>query len=268
MVGVGGIDNGLGITPTHGVAWLVTLRHVQCAQCSTGWKPPSSLPWFLATEPLTASPPLSATWDTATWALTTGGKVPRWESLRLPHRRRRSHRQHAAISEPYQHDGARTPGLTASWYGDNCGCPEHNASPSMYRGNSEAIREYEFDGVKLDGCGAEYDVGLWAEAIDDTGKTSVMIENCHQEKTVPSSTWCPWNLYRSSGDIGPLYASVVKSAMPTIKLAKEGLSVPGCWAYPDCLVVGTTHWHAPGLSPTEARTNFGLWAITSSPLIL
>ena len=52
-------------------------------------------------------------------------------------------------------------------------------------------------------------------------------------------------------------------------LAEQGLSYPGCWAYPDMLEVSQTN--TQGLAPlttTESRTHFGMWAIVSSPLIL
>ena len=39
-------------------------------------------------------------------------------------------------------------------------------------------------------------------------------------------------------------------------------SRPGCWTYSDMLEVGNN------LSPTESRTHFAAWAVTSSPLVL
>ena len=78
--------------------------------------------------------------------------------------------------------------------------------------------------IKLDGCGQERDLTLYAALFNATGK-SVMIENCHwggvsgwcapalrertprasadtddrapphpARKTTPNATWCPWNL--------------------------------------------------------------------------
>ena len=43
----------------------------------------------------------------------------------------------------------------------------------------------------------------------------------------------------------------------------NGLSGPGCWAYPDMLEVGNM---AGGYN--ENRAHFGAWCVTSSPLIL
>jgi hypothetical protein len=46
------------------------------------------------------------------------------------------------------------------------------------------------------------------------------------------------------------------------------LQRPGCWPTPDALEVGCTRQGPLGLNFTEARSHFGLWVITSSPLIL
>lgn len=54
------------------------------------------------------------------------------------------------------------------------------------------------------------------------------------------------------------------------------LSRPGCWAYPDMMMVGVTvPRHSPTppidpnpMTPLEWRTHFAMWAVTSSPLIL
>ena len=37
---------------------------------------------------------------------------------------------------------------------------------------------------------------------------------------------------------------------------------PGCWAYPDMMMVGNLN------DFTAERTHFGLWAVVSSPLVL
>lgn len=154
-------------------------------------------------------------------------------------------------------------GLTAGWYGNNCICAEkHTATTAMYQGDVAALTLFGFDAIKLDGCGTQRDLDLYAKLINATGRR-VMIENCHWGGTVPNATWCPWNFFRSSADIQPNYGSVIKNLLTTVHWAKAGLSKPGCWAYPDMLEVGV-----PGLSHAEARSHFGAWCITSSPLTL
>ncbi len=131
----------------------------------------------------------------------------------------------------------------------------------------------------------------WSDLIEASGK-SILIENCHWGYTVPNATWCPWNYYRTSGDVRASYDSVLSNLMSTVRFAQQHLSQPGCWAYPgtifiiiqlqcvlltmyiilDMLEVGCSHGpggeNDPGLSYVEARTHFGAWCIVSSPLIL
>jgi alpha-galactosidase len=133
-----------------------------------------------------------------------------------------------------------------------------------------ATIEFGFDSIKLDGCGAERDLDMYAALFNASGK-SILIENCHWGGTVPNATWCPWNYFRSSGDITASYSSIVSNLQTTIQWAKSGLSQPGCWAYPDMLEVGVApgvHPGEPGLTTIESRSHFGAWCVVSSPLIL
>jgi hypothetical protein len=162
-------------------------------------------------------------------------------------------------------------GLTVGWYGNNCICQDHCTSPACYQGDVNAMIEYGFDSIKLDGCGKELDLGLYASLFNATGK-AILIENCHWGLTLPNATWCPWNTYRTSFDIRAAYGNVVLNLMSTVPLAKQGLSHPGCWAYPDMLEVGCQHGPGgagdPGLTFVESRSHFGAWCIVSSPLVL
>jgi len=100
------------------------------------------------------------------------------------------------------------------------------------------------------------------------------VENCHWGRKVPykpNATWCPWNFYRTSGDVRANYASVVNNLQTTIPYAEQHLSRPGCWAYPDMLEVGVLHTpfsSDKGLTIEETRAHFGAWVIVSSPLTL
>ena len=44
--------------------------------------------------------------------------------------------------------------------------------------DNRKLHEYGFDGVKLDGCGAQRNMTLYAQLMKATGK-SYLIENCH-----------------------------------------------------------------------------------------
>lgn len=168
-------------------------------------------------------------------------------------------------------DYAHDLGLTAGWYGNNCICEDHCVSDACYENDVKALIDYGFDSVKLDGCGKELNLQKWSDLINATGK-SVLIENCHWGLTLPKDDWCPWNYYRTSGDVRASYESVLFNLMTVPPLATKNLSTPGCWAYPDMLEVGCANGpggeNDPGLTFNEARTHFGAWAIVSSPLIL
>jgi len=162
-------------------------------------------------------------------------------------------------------------GLSAGWYGNNCICRESQSTDAMYEEDVAALTTFGFDGIKLDGCGRQLDLDKWANLINKTGR-AVMIENCHWGNTVPTETWCPWNFFRTSGDVRASYGSVVGNLLTTVQWAQKNLSRPGCWAYPDMLEVGCKHGPGgasdPGLSYQEARSHFSAWAIVSAPLTL
>ena len=189
-----------------------------------------------------------------------------------------------------------------SQYGNNCNCADHCSVESCYAADVNATVGYGFDSTKLDGCGAELDLTLWASLFNASGRV-IMIENCHWGGTgestgvrlewarhfllllrppstslglsrslsrgvsvaicrslifsialslasmscavalapttttlraialaVPNSTWCPWDYFRSSGDIEASYYSMMSNAATTKQWAFAGLSRPGCWA--------------------------------------
>jgi len=134
-----------------------------------------------------------------------------------------------------------------------------------------ALMAFGFDAVKLDGCGREYNLDLWSSLIAQHGK-AIEIENCHWGDTVPNATWCPWNFYRTSGDVRANFGSIMGNLATVPPLAAKNLSTPGCWAYPDMLEVGCAAGPGgrsdSGLTMAETRTHFGGWAIVSSPLTL
>ena len=147
----------------------------------------------------------------------------------------------------------------------------------------DALVGFGFDGVKLDNCGAQKDLELWADLINATDH-AVTIENCHWGHTVPhiafpnqepdhdNGVWCPWNFYRTSKDVRARYSSIIHNLETTVPFATRNLSFPGCWAYPDMLEVGCEHGPGgaqdPGLTPEETRSHFASWCVVSSPLTL
>lgn len=179
---------------------------------------------------------------------------------------------------------AHSLGLTAGWYGNNCICSDHckfgsEQCEQQVAEDVNALIHYGFDSWKLDGCGGETNLTLVDVHIRAAGK-AIMVENCHwgskkpfkPDPTLPPEQGCPWNFYRSSGDVRASYASVMHNLGTVFPLHKANLSYPGCWAYPDMLQVGCKHGpggkHDPGLTDEETRSHFGSWAIVSSPLTL
>ena len=57
-------------------------------------------------------------------------------------------------------------GLTAGWYANNCICEDHCATDECYQNDVDALIEYGFDSVKLDGCGKELKLQKWADLIE------------------------------------------------------------------------------------------------------
>ena len=180
-------------------------------------------------------------------------------------------------------DYAHSLGLTSGWYGNNCDCSDHCRNKEecdmQIKQDVAALHHYGFDAWKLDGCGGETDLVTFNKYITELGKP-IMVENCHwgsvrpfkPDPSLPPAEGCPWNFYRSSGDVRASYASVLHNLATIAPLHQSNLSYPGCWAYPDMLQVGCKHGPGgasdPGLSPAETRTHFGAWAIVSSPLTL
>ena len=78
------------------------------------------------------------------------------------------------------------------WYGNNCGCNEHQNvaswGPPATKGQHDGIRHYQgdiqatidfgFDGIKLDGCGEFKNLSYFAELMNATGKP-ILVEDCH-----------------------------------------------------------------------------------------
>jgi hypothetical protein len=113
-------------------------------------------------------------------------------------------------------------------------------------------------------------MSLYAGLMNATGKT-FEIENCHwgvvtedDRSSAPTAEWCPFNLFRTSGDIRQTWASWtrnLRTSLPYLDKEKP-ISQPSCWAYPDMLQVGNL--------PTfeQNRAHFGAWCVISAPLYL
>lgn len=130
------------------------------------------------------------------------------------------------------------------WYLNGCACGEHHAMDQNYRGDIELLAKFGFDGVKIDGCGAQRNNTKYAELMRESGR-NYTIENCHwgamnsigckpgdDGSACPSEDWCPFNWYRSSGDINAGEDSWYANLQTVIPYTKKEhpLSRRGCWA--------------------------------------
>ena len=174
--------------------------------------------------------------------------------------------------------------LTAGWYANNCDCHDTCRTPEecelQIRGDVAALIDYDFDGLKIDGCGNETDLVLWNQVVTELTDRPLLLENCHNinvrfkpNRTLPPALGCPYHMYRTSFDIRNFYASIMSNLGTIEPYYHRNQSYPGCWAYLDMLMIGIPNEDTDspdkyGLSEAEMRTHFGAWAIVSSPLIL
>jgi len=197
---------------------------------------------------------------------------------------------------------ARALGLKSGWYMNNCMCGEGALplSPSFLDaalvGNVAAIARYGFSAVKLDGCGPHRNLTTWAALLNATRPT--LVEDCHWGNTVPTGgaptpaprppspgpppfgpgleggctgvdKSCPFNLYRATGDGINSFERVVANLHGLLPFlgsdSTPPLSGPSTWAFPDGLQAGrfSGPWNA-----SEDRYAFGMYCVTSSPLVL
>lgn len=193
-------------------------------------------------------------------------------------------------------------GAKMGWYENNCICMDsYTVAQDMawanrtFEGDVKQLLDAEFDSVKIDNCGDDQAKGFTArmEHIEASGK-AILVENsnqgfgnpqrgqCHGNMQCPGPNcrgnpnntvapgWCPYNLFRTGGDIGPDFEGVMAKLQATIPYQdlKNPISRPGCWAYPDMLEVGNFNEANSTLGFIESRSHFGGWCIVSAPLII
>ena len=76
-------------------------------------------------------------------------------------------------------------GLKAGWYLNGCKCGERTEVLKNYVGDIESLHSFGFDGVKIDGCGAQKNQTLYAELMKASGR-NYTIENCREANQPPS----------------------------------------------------------------------------------
>ena len=141
------------------------------------------------------------------------------------------------------------------WYQINCICCDEftdtdNATwkQSVYKADVQQLIDAGFHGVKLDDCGDGSGAGLLerVKAINASG-WAMLIENSNQgvggpgapvhngrDNPTSADAPCPFNLFRTGGDIVPDFDVVIDKLQRTVPYLGNAsfspISRPGCWA--------------------------------------
>lgn len=99
------------------------------------------------------------------------------------------------------------------------------------------------------------------DALAATGRP-IVYSVCQWGEREPWTWAAPiGNLWRTTADITASWSAIRDIVAANAPLA--GYAGPGTWNDPDMLEVGN-----PGLSPAEARSHFGMWAMMAAPLLI
>jgi alpha-galactosidase len=125
------------------------------------------------------------------------------------------------------------------------------------------------DYLKYDNCNnqnvdAQTRYKAMRDALANTGRP-IVYSICEWGRTGPPKVW-EWgadvgNLWRTTGDISDNWSSMISRVHTNDDLAQ--FAGPGHWNDPDMLEVGNG-----GMTSTEYRTHFSLWAVMAAPLLI
>jgi len=161
----------------------------------------------------------------------------------------------------------------------NCKPP---GSVGHYTDDAKTFAAWDIDYVKLDWCGSDLTNAsqqhtAFSQALNATDRP-IWLELCRGYGYPPppyvaevAQSW------RIMGDHHDDWQSTAKAIAQSAGQSK--MSGPGNWAYNDFLMTGgqgcaddtnpnVSHAHCPGMSDVEYVTEFSLWAIIASPLIV
>ena len=149
-------------------------------------------------------------------------------------------------------------------------CAGYPGSLGHERVDAAAFAEWGVDYLKYDNCynssgAARADFvrrySVMADALAATGRP-IVYSICEWGQSDPW-TWAPGvgNLWRTTGDIVDSWSSLREIIAANMRLGAA--AGPGAWNDPDMLEVGND-----GMTTTEYRTHFGLWAEMAAPLLI
>jgi alpha-galactosidase len=122
----------------------------------------------------------------------------------------------------------------------------------------------KYDNCNNQGVDAQQRYKAMRDALAATGRP-IVYSICEWGRTGPPRVW-EWgadvgNLWRTTGDIADNWTSMIGKAHFNDDLA--AFAGPGHWNDPDMLEVGNG-----GMTDTEYRTHFSLWAMMAAPLLI
>ncbi|WP_432890256.1 glycoside hydrolase family 88 protein [Kribbella sp. CA-245084] len=122
----------------------------------------------------------------------------------------------------------------------------------------------KYDNCNNQGVDAQQRYTAMRDALLATGRP-ITYSICEWGRTGPPKVW-QWaadvgNLWRTTGDISDNWGSMIGKAQANRDLTQY--AGPGHWNDPDMLEVGNG-----GMTATEYRTHFSLWAMMSAPLLI
>mmetsp|Transcript_10672 Transcript_10672/g.13266 ORF Transcript_10672/g.13266 Transcript_10672/m.13266 type:complete len:440 (+) Transcript_10672:297-1616(+) len=160
-------------------------------------------------------------------------------------------------------------------------------SYNHYQDDANTFAQWGLDYVKLDWCGTDHISQNYSElqpqfseALNNTGRT-IWFEICRgYPYPPPASLYQISNSWRINGDHRDEWASTLKAILHvgdnTYNVTSQ--SGPYNWAYMDFLMTGgqgcpgvnpnVPKKHCPGQTNIEYKTEFSIWSITASPLIV
>ncbi|SDY17545.1 alpha-galactosidase [Amycolatopsis xylanica] len=128
---------------------------------------------------------------------------------------------------------------------------------------SWGIDYLKYDNCNNQGVDAQKRYKAMRDALKATGRP-IVYSICEWGKSDPKIwTWGEpvGNLWRTTGDISDNWSSMISKAKANRVLSQY--AGPGHWNDPDMLEVGNG-----GMTPTEYRTHFSLWAVMAAPLLI
>jgi alpha-galactosidase len=119
----------------------------------------------------------------------------------------------------------------------------------------------KYDNCHNRGVAAERRYAAMRDALEDTGRP-IVFSICEWGQSRPW-TWASdvGHLWRTTGDIKDRFPSLLRIVRRNMTLGAD--AGPGHWNDPDMLEVGNG-----GMTDTEYRSQFSLWAVMAAPLLI